>query len=87
MQVRIKYCTPCGYRRHAERLSKKIAERWGKPAELIPGERFQFGILKIWVDDRLVFDKSTTRGILGKLGFGRIPPDPELLTLIDSARK
>jgi selT/selW/selH-like putative selenoprotein len=81
MHVRIKYCVPCGYRSHAERLEKLFRERLGARVSL---ERGSFGIFKIWRDDQLVFDKRETRGWLGRIGFGRLPEDEILVKLLDS---
>lgn len=80
--LRIKFCRPCGYRTHAYRLASLARDRLGVSAELVGGS---FGVFKVWVGERLVFDKRQTRGILGKIGFGRLPPDDELLALIASA--
>lgn len=83
MKVRIQYCRPCGYRRHAERLANAVKRRLTDQVELIPGN---FGIYKVWCDERLVFDKRTTRGWLGKIGLGLIPADEELLELLEKSR-
>jgi selT/selW/selH-like putative selenoprotein len=81
MKLRIQYCGACGYRRTAERLAAKIRDRLGIEAELVRG---WFGVFRVWVDDRVVFDKRWTRGLLGKLGFGRIPPDEEIMDRLAS---
>lgn len=81
MNVRIKYCVPCGYRRHAERLAELFQNRLKASVTL---EKGSFGVFKIWRDDQLVFDKRLTRGWLGKLGFGTLPSDETLVKLLDS---
>jgi selT/selW/selH-like putative selenoprotein len=82
MNVRIKYCVPCGYRRHAERLAELFQKRFGASITL---EKGNLGVFKIWRDNQLVFDKRQTRGLLGKLGFGTLPSDEILVKLLESA--
>lgn len=82
MSVRIKYCVPCGYRRRAERLAELIGARLNEPVEL---EKGNFGVFKVWRGERLVFDKRNTRGWLGKVGFGKLPLDSEILQMLESA--
>jgi selT/selW/selH-like putative selenoprotein len=82
MNVRIKYCVPCGYRHHAERLAETFRTRLGAAVTL---EKGSFGVFKIWKNDRLIFDKSLTRGWLGKLGFGQLPDDESLEILLKNA--
>ncbi|QDU61100.1 Rdx family protein [Planctomycetes bacterium Pan216] len=72
MNVRIKYCQPCGYRRYAEELAGHYPD-----AELsfVPGF---FGVFKVWIDDRLVFDRYQTGGVLGRVGLNRLPTPAEI---------
>lgn len=77
MRVTIKYCRPCGYLKRAEQLAERLRAYPDVSVELTPGS---MGVFKIWADDHLVFDKRTTRGLLGKIGLGRVPSDEELLT-------
>ncbi|MBY0586671.1 Rdx family protein [bacterium] len=79
MNIRIKYCVPCGYRKHAERLASLFRSRLAADVVLETGS---FGVFKIWRDDILVFDKRDTRGWLGKLGFGLLPNDETLVKLL-----
>lgn len=81
MRLRIQYCGVCGYRRTAERLAGKFRDRLGIEPQLVRG---WFGVFRVWADDRVVFDKRSTRGLLGKLGFGRIPPDDEIVDRLAS---
>lgn len=81
MNVRIKYCRPCGYLERAERLAEKLRCATAANVELVPGN---FGVFKIWVNGELVFDKRQTRGILGKLGFGDVPSDEELVDRVQN---
>lgn len=78
-RVRIRYCGPCGYRGRAEALARIIQDRSGYAVTL---ERGNFGVFKVWLGERLLFDKRSTRGWLGKLGFGKIPPDEVILERI-----
>lgn len=82
MQVKIQFCWPCGYRKIALRLANRVERELGTKPELIGGN---FGVFKIWVNDQLIFNKYDAPGILGKLGFGPIPADNELLDKIQSA--
>lgn len=79
MEVRIKYCKPCGYLKRAEQLAERLRRECEANVTLEPGN---FGVFKVWVDGTLVFDKRQTGGLLGKLGFGPIPSDDELITKI-----
>lgn len=76
MDVTIKYCKPCGYLKRAQQLADRVQQELGATVQLVPGS---FGVFKVWVDNELIFDKRTTRGWLGKLGFGAIPADDDLL--------
>jgi hypothetical protein len=79
VHVTIKYCKPCGLRLPAERIASRLSEENKVRCSLVAGN---FGVFKIWVDDRLVFDKRQTNGWLGKLGFGKLPPEDELVAWI-----
>lgn len=81
MKVTIKYCKPCGYLKRAEALAERFRRDCKADVTLVPGT---FGVFKVWVDDRLIFDKRDTRGVLGKLGFGAIPSDDEILSRVQS---
>lgn len=78
-RIKIKYCRPCGYLRHAEALASKLGGSPNSEVELVPGN---FGVFKIWCDGQLVFDKRDSRGILGKLGFGYLPSPDFLADLV-----
>lgn len=84
VHVRIRYCGPCGYRGRAEALGQVIQNRFRCEVRLEAGN---FGVFKVWVGDRLVFDKRSTRGWLGKLGFGEIPPDDVICDLLTTANR
>lgn len=83
MQVKIQFCRPCGYRKIALRLAELVERELGTKPELVGGN---LGVFKIWVNDQLIFNKYDAPGILGKLGFGPIPSDSELLNKISAAK-
>lgn len=81
MDVTIKYCKPCGYRKRAEALAERLRRELKANVTLVPGN---LGVFKVWAAGELIYDKRETRGLLGKLGFGVVPSDDEILSRIPS---
>lgn len=47
MNVRIKYCAPCGYRKLADAAATALKEQLGLLAELMPGKG---GVFRVYVN-------------------------------------
>ena len=71
MEVKIVYCSPCGYITRANWLKKDLEKNVkGAKVVLEPGDK---GIFNIFVDEKLIFSKYKT---------GRFPESDEIVKLV-----
>ncbi|MFB6186055.1 MAG: SelT/SelW/SelH family protein [Halobacteriaceae archaeon] len=60
--VEIKYCVPCGHLERAEEVQHELLDEFGRELDGVRLNTGENGVFKIWVDDELVYDKSTDGG-------------------------
>ncbi len=74
--VVIKYCSLCGFKQHADPIAESIEKELGLSAELREGS---WGAFQIVHGQDEVFNRWKTRGLLGRLGFGKTPTPEEIV--------
>ncbi len=79
MQVTIYYCRLCKLRKPAEAIAQALQHELGVQANLAEGF---WGTFRIEVDGQDVFNRWQSRGIWGRLGFGRTPSPEEIVALL-----
>lgn len=78
-QMVIHYCPPCGLRPTAVNLAVAVEAATGVTSEIRPGG---WGTFRIEYAGNVLFDRWKTRGLLGRIGFGRLPTAEELVALV-----
>ncbi len=78
-QVVIHFCRTCGFDRPAEQIAEALRHELGLTVECRPGF---WGCFRIERDGQEMFNRWKTRGWLGRLGCGRMPPPGEIIELL-----
>lgn len=79
MNVTIHYCPTCGFRQHAETIGDALRSECG--ANVALREAF-WGTFRIERDGAEIFNRWRTRGLLGRIGCGRMPTPAEIVARV-----
>lgn len=79
----IHYCRTCHFEPPARAIAQAIERDIGEPVEI---RRAFWGTFCIERNGMEIFNRWKTRGIWGRLGFGRTPQPDEILQLLRSSR-
>lgn len=79
LSVTIYYCKLCKLREPAEAISAALGEQLGVDCTLREGF---WGTFRVEVEGQEVFNRWKSRGLWGRLGFGRTPTPTEIVPLV-----
>ncbi len=79
MDVTIHYCRLCGLAPRAEEIAEALQREYQLQCETREGF---WGTFRIEYHGEIVFNRWTSRGLLGRLGFGRTPTAGEVVALL-----
>ena len=80
-RVRIHFCELCRYRPLAESIAAAIREELQLPVAIEPGG---WGCFRVELDGREIYDRWTSNGWWGRIGFGRAPTPAVILAKLRS---
>lgn len=75
----IYYCRTCRFRPVAEQIADALQREFGIESRLVEGV---WGTFRVVYGGEEVFNRWTSRGWIGRLGFGRKPTPEEIVTAI-----
>jgi hypothetical protein len=78
MDVTIYYCRLCGLAPRAEEIAESLQREYQLQCET---RQAFWGSFRIEHHGEIVFNRWTSRGLLGRLGFGRTPSIEEVVAL------
>lgn len=81
MNVTVYYCRLCKLREPAEAIAAALHAELGIAVDVREGF---WGTFRIELDGQEVFNRWKTRGVWGRLGFGRTPTPEEIVRLIET---
>lgn len=77
----IYYCRTCRFRPVAETIAEAIQREFGVQSRLVEGV---WGTFRVVYRGEEVFNRWTSRGWIGRLGFGHKPTPDEIVSAIRS---
>jgi len=78
MNVTIHYCRICGLAVPAEEIAEALRREFQLQCETREGF---WGTFRVEHQGEVVFNRWTSRGLLGRLGFGRTPTAEEVIAM------
>lgn len=79
MDVTIDYCRACHLEAPAREIAAALERDLGLTANVRPGF---WGTFRVECDGEELFNRWKSRGLLGRLGFGRTPRPEEIVDLV-----
>ncbi|QDU40737.1 Rdx family protein [Maioricimonas rarisocia] len=75
----IYYCRTCRFRPVAEQIAEALRHEFGVESRLVEGP---WGTFRVMYGGEEVFNRWTSRGWIGRLGFGRKPTPDEIIDAV-----